>query len=317
VVFWVKVTLAILLAIAGVLAVLLWVGTIRNDRAATRIEDELIQQAHAARGTGATVNFAELDHLPGVVARYLRFALRDGQPTIRMARFSQIGELRTDDRSDHWSAYRADQIVTPVPPAFVWDARVRVAPLLHVRVRDAYVGGRGVGQVSLLSAISLSQEQGGAELNAGELYRYLAEAVWFPTALLPSAGVRWTPIDDSKALATLTHAATTVSVEFRFGDLGEVTGIYTPARGRRVGSNYQPTPWEGHHLQYIERDGMRVPTQGDVGWYLNGEWQPVWRGTITSATYEFAQVVFFVTVPESFPRCRPRNSRVLGGAGPS
>jgi hypothetical protein len=94
----------------------------------------------------------------------------------------------TDDSSDHWSAYRADQIVTPVPPAFVWDARVRVASLLHVRVRDAYVDGRGVGQVSLLSAISLSQEEGGAELNAGELYRYLPEAVWFPTGLLPSAG---------------------------------------------------------------------------------------------------------------------------------
>jgi len=196
---------------------------------------------------------------------------------IRMARLSQTGELRIDDSRDGWSSYRADQIVTTVPPGFVWDARVRIAPMLHVRVRDAYVGGQGVGQVSLLSAIPLTQEQGGAELHAGELYRYLAEAVWFPTALLPAAGVRWTPIDESKALATLTHAGTTVSVEFRFSSRGEVIGICTPARGRRVGGNYQSTPWEGYHRHYIERDGMRVPTEGEVGWHVGGEWRPVGR----------------------------------------
>jgi hypothetical protein len=148
---WVKVTLAIPSAIAGVVALLLWAGRVRNDRTAARVVDELVQQAHAAQGTRAIVNFAELGQLPAPVARYLRFALQDGQPTIRVARFSQTGELRTNDSSDRWSSYRADQIVTPLPPAFVWDARVRIAPMLHVRVRDAYVGGQeGVGQVSLL-----------------------------------------------------------------------------------------------------------------------------------------------------------------------
>lgn len=161
-----------------------WPGSERPDGRPPPL-DELIQQAHAAQGTGAIISFAELDHLPAPVARYFRFALRDGQPTIRAARFCQIGQLRTDDRSDRWSAFRADQVVTPKPPGFVWAARVRIGPLLHVRGRDAYVGGVGIGRVSLLSAFTLSQEQGGAELNAGELYRYFGRSGWVSNGLLP------------------------------------------------------------------------------------------------------------------------------------
>ena len=69
----------------------------------------------------------------------------------------------------------------------MWNARVEVAPLLHVRVCDALVEGRGSGHVSLLSAFTVSSDSGTPEMNAGSLHRYLAEAVWYPVALLPSA----------------------------------------------------------------------------------------------------------------------------------
>ena len=37
----------------------------------------------------------------------------------------------------------------------------------------------------------------------GELMRFLAEAAWYPTALLPSQGVRWQGADERSAFATL------------------------------------------------------------------------------------------------------------------
>lgn len=40
-------------------------------------------------------------------------------------------------------------------------------------------------------------------------------------------------------------------------------------------------PWEGHFRGYAEREGKRAPTEGEVGWYLQGEWRAVWNGTIT------------------------------------
>jgi hypothetical protein len=73
-----------------------------------------------------------------------------------------------------------------------------------------------------------------------------------------------------------------VSLEFRFADTGEVAGIYTPHRWGKFGRGYRQVPWEGHFRNYRERDGVIVPTEGDVGWYVDDEWQAVWRGTVTA-----------------------------------
>ena len=120
----------------------------------------------------------------------------------------------------------------------------------------------------------------GPEVNSGSLHRFLAEAVWYPVALLPSPTLQWSPIDSTRALATLTDHGLSVSLEFRFGETGEVTGIYTPARWGTFGGAYEQRPWEGHFRNYEQRSGFWVPTQGDVGWYAGGEWRPVWEGTM-------------------------------------
>jgi hypothetical protein len=41
--------------------------------------------------------------------------------------------------------------------------------------------------------------RGTPEIAQGELMRFLAEAAWYPTALLPSQGVQWKAIDDFSA----------------------------------------------------------------------------------------------------------------------
>jgi hypothetical protein len=117
-------------------------------------------------------------------------------------------------------------------------------------------------------------------MNSGSLHRFLAEAVWYPTALLPGPNLRWSAVDASTALATLTDHGVTVSLEFRFADTGEVTGIYTPARWGTFEGGYARRPWEGHFRDYQRRDGVLVPMEGDVGWYVDDEWQAVWRGTV-------------------------------------
>jgi hypothetical protein len=56
-----------------------------------------------------------------------------------------------------------------------------------------------------MSAFPVSAATGSVEMNAGSLHRYLAEAVWYPSSLLPSSRLQWTPIDATSALATLTN----------------------------------------------------------------------------------------------------------------
>jgi hypothetical protein len=163
-----------------------------------------------------------------------------------------------------------------------------MAPLLRLHVRDAYVHGEGSGRVSLLSVLTLAAARGGVELNTGSLHRYLAEAVWCPTALLPDAGLRWSPVGPTAALATLADAGVSASLEFRFNDADEVAGIYAAGRWGRFDGAYRLAPWEGHFRAYGERDGMRVPAEGEVGWYAAGRWECVFRGRLTGARYALA-----------------------------
>jgi hypothetical protein len=224
--------------------------------------------------------------LPAPVARYFARVLHADQAPIRAARFTQSGTLRSGPRGRRWMRFDASQQVSVRDASFDWDARVSIAPLLHLRVRDALLEGRGGGRVDLLSAIKLGADADRPELNAGALHRFLAEAVWYPTALLPSERLAWTPIDERKALATLTSHGTTVSLEFHFNREGEVAAVYTPQRWARVGSKFVQMPWEGHFFGYWESSGILIPAAGEVGWYVDGKWQAVWKGRVTYASYE-------------------------------
>lgn len=237
--------------------------------------------------SGRRADFAQLTKLPAPVARYFRHVLTDGGPIIRSVTLIQTGRLRTSTTSEAWRSFTAEQLVVPGAPGFVWNARVNLPLGLHVRVLDGCQSGVGAGRVSLLSLLRIGADAGSPELNASALQRYLAEAAWYPTALLPSFGIAWTPIDEHSATATLTSHGTSASLQFRFNAADEIASIYTKGRFRSVNGGYQLTPWEGHFRHYVLRSGLRVPAEGEVGWYIDGRWEAVWRGQIAEEQFEF------------------------------
>jgi hypothetical protein len=279
--------IVIAIALAGAVAMAVRIARTRETAKAEEAVAKLRQDAANANARGGLVVFSALDELPAPVARYLHRVLADGQGYIRAVRLRQRGSLRTGTDTTRWLAFEAEHWAVPPAVGFVWNARIETPFATHVRVLDSYVGGIGAGWVSVLSILPVASAAGAPELNAGALHRYLAEAVWFPTALLPDAGVAWRAIDDHSALATLTDRNTTVSLEFRFDDAGEVTGIYTPARFGLFGGCYRQAAWEGHFSDYTQWAGMRVPSYGEVGWYDDvGALQLVWKGNILDAAYE-------------------------------
>jgi hypothetical protein len=177
--------------------------------------------------------------LPPAVARYLQRALPQNYRLIRRVHLKQAGTLRASAHSTRWLRFEAEQVTQPLTLAFKWDARVRIAPLLHLGVRDGYSGGKGASSVKLMSVLRVASDAGGPEINAGALHRYLAEAAWYPTAHLPSAALRWTAEGDNKAVATLTDADVIVSLEFRFNEADLIESVFTPGRWERVGRGYR------------------------------------------------------------------------------
>ena len=192
------------------------------------------------------------------------------------------GTFRLGER---WLDFTSSQRVVLSQPGFDWDARIRLLPCLAFRVHDAYVAGEGILSARLLGWPILSL-RGTTDLARGELMRFLAEAAWYPTALLPSQGVRWTAVDDRRARATFADGRAQVSLTFSFGTDGLVEAVRAEDRGRMVRGEAVPTPWEGRWSHYAESDGMQVPLEGEVAWILPEGRKPYWRGRITRLEYE-------------------------------
>jgi hypothetical protein len=230
-----------------------------------------------------TFSSASLEQLPATVARYFRRALHEGQPLAVSARATQEAEFFLNGA---WRPLTATHHIATSPPAFVWDARISLAPLGSVHVRDAYLDGRGSMQATMFWVYKLADQEGTPELNAGALQRYLGEAVWLPPALLPGRGLVWTPVDDSSAIASLTDGVTTVSLKFLFDAADRIIEVsgdrYAEDDGR-----YQLRPWSVRCAGHEERGGMLIPLSCEVAWLSPEGPQPYWRGRLTAIDYTF------------------------------
>jgi Family of unknown function (DUF6920) len=230
----------------------------------------------------------ELEGLPPPVQRYFRAALTDGQPMVTAVRMAHAGSFNMSEAGEQWKPFISTQRVLTRRPGFDWDARIALLPGLPVRVHDAYIAGQGILHATLLGLVTLAELRGTPALAQSELMRYLAEAPWYPTALLPSQGVRWEAVDETSACATLADGEVSATLLFRFDETGLIVSVRAAARGRTVRGTVVPTPWEGRWRRYAERDGMRVPLEGEVAWLLPEGAKPYWRGRIGRLNYEFA-----------------------------
>jgi hypothetical protein len=286
-------TVIVWLALAlGVLAVA-WIALAAYGRwrwaTATQA---LLRQLEADRRPASTsrYNARELEGLPAPVQRYFRAVLWDGQPIVTAVTVQHAGTFNVTalEGRERWMAFTSEQRVITNRPGFVWNARISMAPGIAVLVHDAYAGGVGTLHPAVLGVFSLTNQHGTGDIARGELMRFMLETAWYPTALLPSQGVTWVAVDAESADATMVDGDISMTMRFTFGADGLIESVRADARGALVGDKVVMMPWEGRMSYYQQRDGLRVPLTGEAAWLTEGGRKPYWRGTITSATYEFA-----------------------------
>lgn len=202
-------------------------------------------------------NAKELDGLPVPVKRYFETVLKAGQPIITGATVQHSGSFNMG---------------------------------VAARIHDAYVAGSGMLKVAIFGLIPVADLPASADLSRGELMRFMAEATWYPTALLPSQGVVWQGIDAQSAMATLTDGDVTLSMRIGFAANGLIDTVRAESRGRLVGKTMTYLPWQGHFWNYAQKSGMLVPLEAEVAWMLPGGPRPYYRSRMTSVTYDFASL---------------------------
>jgi hypothetical protein len=235
--------------------------------------------------TPKTYDSKELEGLPDPVQRFFHVVLKDGQPIVAAVNLTQQGLFNMSETKAKWSPFTATQIVTTQRPGFDWDARIQMAPGMSAFVHDAYMLGEGSLHASLLGLFAVADVRNTPQAAQGELLRFFAEMPWYPTALLPSQGVRWEAIDNTSARATVTDGATTGSLVFRFNPDGTIETMRAEARYR---DKLTAMPWSGRFWNYSTRDGMLIPLEGEVGWEYPDGIRLYYKGKVTEINYEFA-----------------------------
>ncbi len=260
---------------------------VRRRRVSKRI-DAYRSRLRASRRTvdAEPYDSADVADLPPPpVRRYFETVLSAGQPHVETVRLQQEGTFRLGGADAAWHPFTATQTYTVSPPGYVWDAEVELRSHVPVRVVDAYLDGKGLLRANVLGALPVASAGPDPRTNEAELQRYLSEAPWFPTALLPAGGAAWEGIDDRTARASIEDGDVTASATFHVDEEGYVRRL-TADRYRQDTDGV--APWVGRYAAYAERDGLVIPTEAEVGWETADGEVPYWRGRITDVEYGFA-----------------------------
>ena len=212
-------------------------------------------------------SFNDLEGLPEPVQRYFKYALKDGQEHIKFVRLKQVGEFRMKENQP-WMPIKAEQYFTTEDPAFIWWVKLAMAPFIWIEGRDMYYQGKGSMLIKLLSTITVA-DAAGSEMDISSLIRFLSEAPWFPTALLPSDYIEWKEIDSNSARAVIKDNGYTASGIFTFNEKGEITKFISNDRYMEVDGKYFKEQWGGYYRNYQEIEGMKIPIEGEVEWNLS------------------------------------------------
>lgn len=269
------------------LAGLAGVAAIGAERAGHRAFARLVRRdvqalhARASPPRAGVVTEQMLADLPGPVRRYLRYTGVLGRPFPGTIRLRQEGRMRPGP-GQRWIPLDAEEHYSVQPPGFVWAGTLRVGPLPVARARDMYAGGQGrmlVKVASLWPVVNAS----GAQMDQGEITRYLNEMIWSPAAFLAD-NVAFQAVDDSSARVTLTDYGQATTATLFFDNEGRLTD-FVAQRYRTPGASSTDT-WSTPITGYGEFEGLRLPTRAKALYKLPGGDYEYIEVTLTELHYD-------------------------------
>ncbi|MCP8970127.1 DUF6920 family protein [Ectobacillus ponti] len=230
----------------------------------TNREIQALLQADAGAEMIVTENM--LQELPAPVQRWLQAIGLVGRRSIRSVHLRQHGWMKLKPEQKKWTEAVAEQYTTTAVPAFLWQARMKFLPFLHVSGRDLFQGGHGSMIIQLASLLPVARVSHNAKVDQSSLQRYLMELPWYPSAALQPY-ITWEGIDHTSAKATMTYNDVSGSATFLFSEAGELQEIHA---WRYKDSDEQAVPMEcvGAVREQKVMDGIRVPTKLDISWLL-------------------------------------------------
>lgn len=259
-----KILLIILVGILGAIALVTAVSFFASLQFDKNVDREVREFFGVVENKGDIIQWADLEGLPPVVQKWMEQSQVVGKERIVAVRLKQKASMRIKEGGP-WMPAGVQEYFRVDDPGFIWKARVNMAPLLYFAGKDKYEEGRGHMLIKFLSLVKVADARG-KEIDQGAMLRYLAETVWFPSAVL-SNYIKWEEVDANSARATMTYGGVTASGLFTFNQKGEVVNFVARRYGDFNG-RYLMKTWVINIREHKEFNGIKIPAAGEVIWKL-------------------------------------------------
>ncbi|MFA7227625.1 MAG: DUF6544 family protein [Melioribacteraceae bacterium] len=213
----------------------------------------------------------EIKNLPEPVKRWLRFSGVIGKERVLSARIKQRGSFRMS-KEKGWIPFEAEEYFTIEEPAFLWYAKMEMAPFFYVTGRDYYFEGKGNMLIKMASIVTIADAKG-EKVDQGSALRFLNEIMWFPSAAL-SDYIYWEEIDNYSSKAIISFGDVTASAVFFFDERGALKNMQADRYSDVGEGKFSLEKWTTPISGYKKINNILLPYKGSAVWqYKNGDFE--------------------------------------------
>ncbi|MGB5371244.1 MAG: DUF6544 family protein [Flavobacteriaceae bacterium] len=208
----------------------------------------------------------DLERLPPVVQRYLRYVGALGKPKISNVKIVFEGEMR--DKGQDWFKFTSEQYNFFDHPTRLFFMKAKIKGLPTHGYHSYKPDGAGM-LIKLLSIFPVVEIQG-EEMFPTETVTFFNDLCLFAPARLIDERISWESIDDFSAKATFTTGGAPISAVLSFNEKGQLINFIS--NDRFSVSEMKSYPFSTPAKDYEIVNGYHLATHGEAIWhYPDGE----------------------------------------------
>lgn len=208
---------------------------------------------------------SDLEHLPELVQKYLRYVGAVDKPKVNNFRASISGEMKLGPEKP-WQNINAQQYNFYKPRSrnfYIWSKLFGI-PFdgLH-----SYLGDKAIMEIKIASLFKVADARG-EKMTMGETVTLFNDMCFFAPPTLIDTSIQWRVIDPLTVEATFSNAGHEIKAQLYFNEKGEMIDFSSEDRYEsRDGKTYERYKWTTPVSNYKSVNGRKIPSYGEAIWH--------------------------------------------------
>jgi hypothetical protein len=249
---------AIVLISAVIACVAVWFsqGMKRTYENAVRTE---LKRTHTIKPEPLTEQ--DINHLPDIVKKYIRFTGSIGKPKIVNFRTECNGGIRSNP-NEVFMDLRSIQYNFLDDHSRIFYITAKKSGILAIGLH-IYQNAQAIFKIKILGLFQIVNALG-QKMNQGETVTVLNDMCFMAPGSLIDSKITWETIDSTTVKAIFTNSGITVSAQLYFTNEGKIINFISNDRYETNGKEYNNYPWETPILEYKDFNEYRLPSKAKL-----------------------------------------------------